>query len=101
MNPVRNLPSTTANMDNPSPPSPHSSVHTSSFDGNADIIYSLHQSYNGDLESPNDMMVDSDDFVTEQAENEKNDVAIINPDQLGSDVEMADKPRADDCAYIL
>jgi len=56
----------------------------------------MNPSYNGDLESPNDMMVDSDDFVAEQAENEKNDVAIINPDQLGSDVDMADKPRADD-----
>lgn len=53
--------------------------------------------FNGDLESPNDMMVDPEDFVTEQPEDEKVDVAIINPDQLGNDVDidMADKPRAD------
>jgi len=42
------------------------------------------------------MMVDSDEFVTEQADSEKNDVAIINPDQLGNDIDMTDKPRADD-----
>lgn len=44
------------------------------------------------------MMVDSDEFVTEQAEDEKSDIAIINPDQLGNDVDMTDKIRADDCA---
>lgn len=85
-------------MDSPPPSPPRNSVHTNSFDGSADIIYSLYQSYNGGLESPNEMMVDSDEFVTEQAEDEKSDIAIINPDQLGNDVDMTDKIRADDCA---
>jgi hypothetical protein len=51
------------------------------------------QSYNADVESPNDMLVDSDDILVD-AENEKDDVAIITPD---SDVDQPGAPRADDC----
>lgn len=57
----------------------------------------LFQAYDAEMESPNDMLVDPDEYVTEQTENEKDDVAIINPDTLDSDIEMPDKPRADDC----
>jgi hypothetical protein len=65
--------------------------------GDANSLPADDQSYDADLESTNDLtMVDPDDFVTEQSENEKNDVAIINPDTLGNDVDM-EKPRADDC----
>ncbi|RFU33440.1 hypothetical protein B7463_g2871, partial [Scytalidium lignicola] len=42
------------------------------------------------------MLVDTDEYVIDPPENEKEDVAIINPDQLGSDVELPDIPRADD-----
>lgn len=54
-----------------------------------------------ETETHGDMMVDPDEFVTEQAENEKDEVAIINPDHLGSDTEMVDRPRADDCMFII
>lgn len=81
--------------------SPHSSpdlsfaTHQFAFDFETDEP--KFQPYNGELESQNEMVVDHDDFGTEQSENEKNDVAIINPDHLGSDTDMSDKPRADDC----
>jgi hypothetical protein len=39
------------------------------------------------------MLVDSDDILVD-TENEKDDVAIINPD---SDAELPGLPRADDC----
>ena len=54
------------------------------------------QPYDGDLESPNDMMVDPEDFAAEKSE----DVAIINPEQLSNDVDidMEEKLRADNCA---
>ena len=58
---------------------------------------STQKSYDADILSPNDMLVDPDEYVVEPPENEKDDVAIINPDQLGSDVELPDLPRADDC----
>jgi ubiquitin carboxyl-terminal hydrolase 7 len=72
------------------------------FEQLTDLGAPLIQPYDGDLESPNDMMVDPEDFVTEQPEDEKVDVAIINPDQLGNDVDidMAEKLRADNCALI-
>jgi hypothetical protein len=51
------------------------------------------QSYNGDLESQNDMLVDSDDFLNDaEGEKDEADVAIINPDEA--------LPRADDCMNI-
>lgn len=55
------------------------------------------QAYDADMESPNDLLVDPDDYVTEQPESEKDEVAIINPEQLDNDVDMSDRPRADDC----
>jgi len=71
------------------------------YDGNIDFGFLDGQAYEADLESPNDMLVDPDEYVTEQPDNEKDDVAIINPDQLGSDVEMQDKLQADDCESLL
>jgi hypothetical protein len=51
------------------------------------------QSFNGDTESQNDMLVDSDDFLNDaEAEKDEADVAIINPDEA--------LPRADDCMNI-
>jgi len=35
--------------------------------------------------------------LSEQSDNEKDDVAIIDADELPNDVEMVDRPRADDC----
>lgn len=56
------------------------------------------QPYDGDIESPNDMMVDPAEYVDQEDLDEKDDVAIINPDQL--DGELADKPRADNCTFF-
>jgi hypothetical protein len=51
------------------------------------------QSLNGDIESQNDMLVDSDDFLNDaEGEKDEADVAIINPDEA--------LPRADDCMNI-
>lgn len=48
-------------------------------------------------DAPTDMVVDG-----LYPEVEKDDVAIIDPDQLDStDIEMPDRLRADDCMYIL
>lgn len=55
------------------------------------------QSFNNDIESPNDMLVDSDDILAD-AENEKDDLAIITPD---SDVDQPSVPRADDCMLYM
>jgi hypothetical protein len=52
------------------------------------------------MESPNDMMVDPAEYVDQEDLDEKDDVAIINPDQLGSDGDLPDKPRADNCTFI-
>jgi hypothetical protein len=49
------------------------------------------------MDSSNEMLVDPDDYVTEQPETEKDEVAIINPEQLDADVDMPDRIRADDC----
>jgi hypothetical protein len=51
------------------------------------------QSFNGDTESQNDMLVDSDDFLNDaEGDKDEADVAIINPDEA--------LPRADDCMNI-
>jgi hypothetical protein len=60
----------------------------------SDEYYCSPQSFDGDIESPSDMMVDPDDYIGQDDLSEKDDVAIINPDQLGNDVERI---RADDC----
>lgn len=58
-----------------------------------DLIF---QGFDG-VDSPNDMMVEPDEFLVE-AEDEKDDIAIINPDQLDGSIETLPKrPRADDC----
>lgn len=53
------------------------------------------QSYDPELESPNDMIIDPEEFVVEP-EVERDDVAIINPDQ---DADSSGVPRADDCRW--
>ena len=67
----------------------------------SNYYYYQQQLYDGDIESPNDMMVDPAEYVDQEDLDEKDDVAIINPDQLGSDGDLPEKPRADDCAPIL
>lgn len=65
-------------------------------DDNSDYYSYSWQSYDPEIESPNDMIVDPDEFVVEP-ESERDDVAIINPDQDG---DQAGLPRADDCMYL-
>jgi hypothetical protein len=57
------------------------------------------KAYDADMEPSSEMLVDPDDYVTEQPENDKDEVAIINPEQLDNDLDMPDRIRADDCAY--
>jgi hypothetical protein len=65
------------------------------YEGNTDIFAIASQQHFADgVDSPNDMLVDTDDLLAD-AENEKDDVAIINPD---SDSEPP--LRASDCRSI-
>ncbi len=63
------------------------------FDHLSDITDRLtfsDQAYNADIESPNDMQLDSEEFLNDaEAEKDDADVAIIHPDEA--------LPRADDC----
>lgn len=43
--------------------------------------------------SPNEMVVDTSDYVDVDTENEKEPVAIINPDNLGQDEELVEENR--------
>lgn len=52
-------------------------------------LISCKQTFDADIQSPENMVVDTDDYV-EQSESEKDDIAIIDPDEP--------KPTpADDC----
>ncbi|KAL3422872.1 ubiquitin carboxyl-terminal hydrolase [Phlyctema vagabunda] len=52
---------------------------------------------NPDVHSPNDMVLDQDEFVVDGPEDEKDDVALIHPDQLENGLDSLPKrPRADD-----
>ncbi|KAH6696852.1 ubiquitin carboxyl-terminal hydrolase [Plectosphaerella plurivora] len=54
-------------------------------------------SYNHDVHSPNEMVVDTDDYVGAPELTEKEPVAIINPDNLDNDVDqLQDLPLATD-----
>lgn len=58
----------------------------------ADRLTSIDQSYNADIESPNEMLVDSDEFLNDgDAEKDDADVAIIHPDEQPL--------RGDDCMF--
>lgn len=54
------------------------------------------QSFDADIQSPNDMLIDPDEYVIEAPE-EKDNVTIINPDQLDNDGDLRNTLRADDC----
>jgi hypothetical protein len=58
------------------------------------LYFSDEQSFNGDIETPpSDMVVDSDEFLLNGTETEKDDesVAVIHPDE--------NLPRADECMW--
>lgn len=60
------------------------------------------QSYN--VDSPNEMVVDTDDYVGVANAPEKDSVAIINPDGLeqgDSDQQLQDLPLASDCTFVI
>lgn len=46
---------------------------------------------------PNEMVVDTDDYVDEIDSPERDSVAIINPDNLDEAEQTPDKPLATDC----
>ena len=56
------------------------------------------KAYDADLEPSSEMLVDPDDYVTDQHENVKDEVAIINPEQLDNDMDMPGRICADACA---
>lgn len=56
------------------------------------------QSYN--VPSPNEMVVDSDDYVGVPNAPEKESVAIINPEGEHEADQLQDLPLANDCAYL-
>lgn len=49
---------------------------------------------------PNEMVVDTDDYVDEIDSPERDSVAIINPDNLDEAEQTPDKPLATDCESI-
>jgi hypothetical protein len=55
----------------------------------ADLYDYANQPYTESIESPNDMLVDSDDLLVDP-ENEKDDVVNINPDSDGEPTLRAD-----------
>jgi hypothetical protein len=61
------------------------------YRNSANLFSRPFQQYTDGIESPNDMIVDTDDLLAD-AENEKDDVAIIN-----ADGEAEPQPRANDC----
>jgi hypothetical protein len=70
------------------------SIYEVSSIADCNIYYSDCQTLNGDIDSPNDMLVDSDDFLNgAETEKDDGDVAIIHPDE--------NVPRADDGMSLL
>lgn len=61
------------------------------YESSTDIFAHAFQQYTDGIESPNDMVVDTDDLLAD-AENEKDDVAIID-----ADGEAEPRKRANDC----
>jgi hypothetical protein len=55
------------------------------------------QSFDTDVHSPNEMLVDPEEYVVEPALGEKDDIAIINPDRLNSSQNDPEHPLATDC----
>ena len=70
--------------------------------GTENIDLSAFQNLDLGVHSPNGMLLDPDEFVVDPLEGEKDDVAIINPDSLGSDTDLPDAaPMANDCMFSL
>jgi hypothetical protein len=55
------------------------------------------QTFDAETLSPTGMQVDGDEYVIEPPEDERDDVAIINPDD-GAE-QLAGLPTADDCMF--
>lgn len=63
------------------------------------LIRLLPKSYDSEIHSPNEMIVDTQDDLV-PAENEKEQVVDINPDSLDNDADQHDNaPLATDRAY--
>lgn len=62
-------------------------------------LFGFNQSLGSETQSPNDMLVDHDGFVIGPPENEKDDLAVINPDELNNidEEQLPTLPLADDC----
>lgn len=56
------------------------------------------EAFNPDMHSPNDMLVDTEEHIVEPTANgdEKDNLTIINPDNLETEAEQPELTRADD-----
>jgi hypothetical protein len=61
-----------------------------------------YQSLDSETQSPNDMLVDPDEYVIGPPESEKDDLAVINPDELNNDEadQIPGLPLANDCQSL-
>lgn len=60
------------------------------------------EAFNPEMQSPNDMMVDTEEHIVEPTANgaENDNLTIINPDNLETEAEqLPDLTRADDCTF--
>lgn len=57
----------------------------------------FHQTFDAETMSPTGMQVDGDEYVIDPPENERDGVAIINPDDDDAAEQIAGLPTADDC----
>jgi len=64
-------------------------------------VADCYQSLDSEIQSPNDMLVDPDEHVIGPPESEKDNLAVINPDELNNDEVdlMPGLPLADDCQF--
>jgi hypothetical protein len=65
-------------------------------------LFECDQSLDSETQSQNDMLIDPDEFVIGPPESEKDDLAVINPDELSNDDvdQMPGLPLADDCSFF-
>lgn len=76
------------------------------FDGSMSFyeadFFDYDQSLDSETQSPNDMLVDPGEYVIGPPESEKDDLAVINPDELNNDdvEQQPGLPLADDCSSL-
>jgi hypothetical protein len=64
-------------------------------------FYKVDQSLEPEIHSPNEMLVDPDEFVIGPPEGEKDNLAVINPEDLNNNDadQLPGLPLASDCRF--